>query len=154
MLDLDRLSSQELALVGKETGEECGSRLRQIAEASDPSDHALKELLEKVASDTDRQARSLPGEHRPDGPSCRLKSEGIRAMVRGTISFLSKSFGEGKLPRDIALYYAECLAEELSCFYRKLADRASESRVRAICCRLSECEQSRRQFLRGVVLRT
>lgn len=154
MMNLGTLTSQELALVCKETGEECGSRLRQIAEASDPSDHALKELLERVALDTDREARSLAGVNRPVDTSDRLSSDGIRAMIRSAISFLSKSFGEGKLPRDIALYYAECLAEELSCFYRKLADRASETRVRAVCCRLSECEQNRRQFLRGVVLRS
>ena len=152
MLDLDRLSPEELTLVCRETGEECGSRFTQIAEASDPTDHALKILLERIASDTRLQARSIAGTTRPSDPPCRLTSEGVRRIVRSAVSFLSRSFGEGKLPRDIALYYAESLADELSRFYRMLEARAGETRVRAVCRRLSECEQKKRQFLREVVL--
>jgi hypothetical protein len=153
MRELDRLSSEELALVCRRTGEECGSRFSQIAKASDPSDYALRDLLEKMALETCQQARSIEirDESRPADGSERLTSDRVGAIVRSAISFLSKGFGEGRLSRDIALYHAESLAEELARFYRKLAECANETRVRTVCCRLSDREQKKFHFLREVV---
>ena len=153
MRELDSLSSLDLALVCQKTSEECGCRYSQIAEASDPSDLALRELLEQMAWDSRFQAGSIEilDESPPSASSDQLTSERIGVIVRNAISFLSKGFGEGRRPRDIALY-AESLVEELARFYRMLADRAKETRIRAVCCSLSEREQKRLRFLRQVVL--
>ena len=151
MLDLDALSSQDLALVCRKAGEECESRLRKIAERSDPSDRALRDLLTGLAVEARSQVQSLEpaGDRRPSGW---LSVESIREFIRSGMKSLSRSFGEGRLHRDAALFYAESLEEELARFYRMLAEHAREAETRNVCFELSEREKGKLRFLRDVVL--
>jgi len=112
----------------------------------------MRDLLEEMAADQPLPEWSLESrdEDRANSSS-RLTSDRVGAIPRGVLSFLSKRFGEGRLPRDIALYHAESLAEELARSYGRLAERATETRVRLVCCRPSGREQRRLQHLREVV---
>lgn len=150
MLDLEKLSAEELRMVGRKAAEECGSRFRQIAEASDPCDAALQELLGSMARDLGH--RFLEMGRDPFGSSSRRSADGVRAFIRGSFPSLTKKFGEGTLHRDIALFYAESLEEEASRFYRMLAAHARESRTRALLQELSERDRGNLRFLREVVL--
>jgi rubrerythrin len=150
MLDLENLSAEELTLIGREAAEECGSRFREIAEASDPCDTALRELLGSMATEVLAQVQSEHGD--PFGASCRRTAEGVREFIRASLPTLTKRFGEGVLHRDIALFYAESLEEEASRFYRMLAAHARESRARKVFEELSDRERVKLRFLREVVL--
>ncbi|MBV8881639.1 MAG: hypothetical protein JO332_16905 [Planctomycetaceae bacterium] len=146
MMDLDTLTSSELARICREAGEECAERIAQIAAASDPSDRSLQILLERMASEEFAQARAIEGS--AYGPS---NGDGFRAFIRRAILSLTRSLGEGKLPRDVALFYAECLAEELARFYRMLAEHSREAGIQDVCHQLSDRERGQLRFLREVV---
>jgi rubrerythrin len=154
MIDLETLSPEDLALVCRKAGEECGNRYYEIARAADPSDQSLRSLLETLADQTRRDASeisALEQEASQAGPA-RLDPDRVLRLIRSTLSSLSKKFGEGKLHRDNALFFAESLEEELSRFFRMMAEHARETKFRSLCHRLSERERSKLQFLREVVL--
>lgn len=154
MLDLDKLSTQDLAMISHQTAEECEFRLRRIAAASDPSDLALQELLRSMAKQTWLQIQA-PWEgdaRRPFGSSSRLSADGIREFIRASLPSLSRGFGEGTLHRDNALFYAESLEEEAARFYRQLAEHAREAELRSLFTDLSDRERGKMRFLRDVVL--
>lgn len=156
MLDLAELSTQELSAIVRQAGRECVRRYAAIAAASDPSDRALHDLLLSMAADAHRQAGGMqfPVEDGAFGSGGRLSPEGVRELIDGSFSSLSKGFGEGTLHRDIALFYAESLEEEASRFYRMLAEHARESKARSTFSELSEIERGRLRFLREVVLQS
>ncbi len=153
MLNLDKLTSEELKLITREAEKECELRLRRIAEASDPLDAALQDLLKAMADEARFQVQVLDEEGQaPFGSSRRLTSTGVREFIRAAIPSLGKGFGEGALHRDNALFYAESLEEEASRFYRMLAEHARESSSRGLFSDLSTRERGKLQYLRGVVL--
>jgi hypothetical protein len=154
MLELEKLSAQELATVSRQAGEECGRRFRQIAGASDASDTALQELLGEMEKEAHLQLQALPEvEGRlPFGASRRIAPDGVREFIRASLPSLTKGFGEGTLHRDIALFYAESLEEEASRFYRMLAEHAHEAKTRCLFTDLSDRERGKLRFLREVVL--
>jgi len=156
MLDLEKLSAQELAMISRQAGEECGRRFRQIAGASDASDTALQELLGDMEKEARLQVQAIPeAEGRlPFGAARRMASDGVREFIRASIPSLTKGFGEGTLHRDIALFYAESLEEEASRFYRRLAEHARESDTRTLFTDLSDRERGKLRFLREVVLQS
>jgi hypothetical protein len=106
MLDLGKLSAQDLALITRQTGVECELRFRRIAEASDPTDAALQDLLGEMAREARLQAPAEEEGRRPFGSGRRLTPEGAREFIRESLPSLAKGFGEGMLHRDIALFYA------------------------------------------------
>jgi hypothetical protein len=154
MLELDKLSTQDLAMISHQTAEECEFRLRRIAAASDPADQALQELLRSMAKETWVQIQShWEGDaRRPFGSSSRLSSDGIREFICASLPSLTRRFGEGTLHRDNALFYAESLEEEAARFYRLLAEHAREAELRSLFTDLSDRERHKMRFLRDVVL--
>lgn len=154
MLDLERLSLEELETLGRRAGEECGLRFFQIARAADPADVALQELLGKMAQDAFLQGQfdSEAGLRQPFGSGTRTSPDGARDFIRESIPSLAKGFGEGLLHRDIALFYAESLEEEASRFYRMLSEHAHETKVRTVFSDLCDRERGKLRFLREVVL--
>ena len=154
MLDLHEVATQDLATIGRQAGEECESRLRQIAQASDPADIALQELLARMAAEIRQQARTIQGPRDPFVllAGSRLAPEDVREFILASLSSLTKGFGEGRLHRDNALFFAESLEEEVSRFYRMLAAHARETNTRTYFSDLSEREHERLRFLREVVL--
>ncbi len=149
MLDLEKLSPEQLTAVTRQAGEECAVRLRQIAEASDPLDSALQALLSEMAEEASLQVQAIP-----DGSSRRMIADGVREFIRTSIPSLGKRFGEGTLHRDNALFYAESLEEELSRFYRMLAEHARAAEARTLYTDLSNRERGKLRFLREVVLQS
>ena len=154
MVELERLSTRELTQIGRQAAEECERRFRRIAEASDPSDSALQDLLREMAAEARLQVQAPEEEEhdRPFGSGRRTSPEGVREFLRASLPSLTKGFGEGALHRDIALFYAESLEEEASRFYRLLAEHAHETRTRSLLADLSDRERGKLRFLRDVVL--
>lgn len=154
MLETGNLSSSESAELCRLASEACSRRLDQIAEASDPSDHALQDLLRKMALEA--RAQTLDSWHRLEEPmpggEGRLCREGLREFLRGYFLSLSWGMGEGTMGRDVALFFAESLKEEASRFYRVLAERSGEGQIQRHCSNWSERERGRLRFLREVVL--
>lgn len=154
MLDLEKLSAAELAKISRQAAEECELRMRRIAAASDPGDLALQTLLRSMARDAWLQIQALSdddGEF-PFGSSSRLAPDGAREFIHSALPSLKKSFGEGTLHRDNALFYAESLEEEICRFYRLLAEHARETKVRSRLADLSDRERGKMRYLREVVL--
>jgi len=153
MLDLEKLTVEELALISREAGEECGQRFRRIAQAADPTDLALQSLLGAMATETELQVLREE-ESRPFGAGHRMTPNGMREFIRTSIPSLTKRFGEGTLHRDNALFYAESLEEEASRFYRMLAEHAREADARSLFSDLSDRERGKLRYLREVVLQS
>lgn len=153
-MELDKLSTHELSMLAREAGEECHARFSQIAQASDPGDHALQELLVKMAREAYLQAQSFDKfEFQVPSPEEGvLTFDEMRKAIRKALPSLSKGFGEGTLHRDIALFFAESLEEEAARFYRALAGHAREWQARERLFDLSERERGKLRFLREVVL--
>jgi hypothetical protein len=154
MLDLEKLSAKDLSAMSRQAGVECGLRFYEIAQASDPSDWALQDLLREMAKEARLQTPVLPEEEgrRPFGAARRMAADGVREFIRTSLPSLSKGFGEGTLHRDIALFYAESLEEEASRFYRMLAEHAREAEARSLFTDLSDRERGKLRYLREVVL--
>ena len=154
MLDLEKLTERDLATISRQAAEECESRLRRIAAASDPGDLALQELLRSMATDAWLQSQALSEDklESPFGSAKRRAPDGAREFIRASLPSLAKSFGEGTLHRDNALFYAESLEEEICRFYRLLAEHARETQVRCRFAELSDRERGKMRFLREVVL--
>jgi len=154
MLDLERLTPQDLATLGCHAAEECERRFRGIAQASDPADAALQELLREMADEAHLQVEAPAEERRqlPFGSGRRVTPDGIREFIRASLPSLTKRFGEGTLHRDIAMFYAESLEEEATRFYRMLAEHAHEAGTRSRFVDLSDRERGKLRFLREVVL--
>lgn len=155
MLDLEKLSPEKLTAMTRQAGKECAWRLRQIAEASDPSDSALQSLLREMAREAQLQAQAfLQEEDDPPGSSPPVNADGVHEFIRASIPSLGKRFGEGALHRDNALFYAESLEEEASRFYRMLAEHARGTQARSFYADLSDRERGKLRFLREVVLQS
>jgi hypothetical protein len=157
MLELKELSTHELSHLCREAGEVRVRRFTQIAEAADPTDRPLQELLAQMAQMpkvAELPARAVPdGEERQSPESLPFRKRGeLMELLRSYLTSLSKGFGEGRLHRDIALFLAESLEEEAARLYRALAEHAPERRTRALLLDLSECERGNLRFLREVVL--
>lgn len=154
MLDLYDATTEDLAAIGRQAGEACEQRLGQIAAASDPDDRALQDLLTRMAEEIHLQARAIG--HSPvrfvfqSGSG--FSPEEVRRLIESSFTSLTKGFGEGRLHRDNALFFAESLEEEATRFYRMLAAHAREARTRTFFSDLSEREHERLRFLREVVL--
>jgi len=154
MLDLEKLSAAELAKISRQAAEECEFRLRRISAASDAADLALQDLLRSMVRDAWIQIQSLSDDdgEGPFGSSSRLAPDGAREFIHSSLPSLTKSFGEGTLHRDNALFYAESLEEEMCRFYRLLAEHAREAKVRGLLAGLSDRERGKMRYLREVVL--
>lgn len=152
MMDLETLSTPELTRICQLAGRECERRFDQIARAADPSDKALRDLLTRMAGEAHAQVDQLQEEWSSADDSKAPDVDGFRQMLREAFTSLTKSFGEGWLHRDVALFFAESLEEEASRFYRTLAEHARESRIRTLFHELSRRESGKLRFLREVVL--
>lgn len=151
MMDLEELTSEELSEITRQAGRECELRLRRIAEASDPLDLALRNLLGAMANEAVSEVRCLMGDADADQGGHDVSSA-IREFIRASIPSLVKKFGEGALHRDVALFYAESLEEEVSRFFRMLAAHAREARARSVYAELSDRGRTKLRYLREVVL--
>ena len=154
MLDLEKLTARDLTFLSRQAAEECESRLRRIAAASEPGDVALQDLLRSMARDAWIQIQAFSDDivEPPFGSSRRRAPDGAREFIRASLPSLTKSFGEGTLHRDNALFYAETLEEEACRFYRMLAEHAREADIRSRFAELSDRERGKMRFLREVVL--
>jgi hypothetical protein len=154
MMTLETLSTGDLAVLCRKAGEVCARRFKLIADASAASDHPLQDLLPRIAADAEREIQTHLEVEFPDpeGGSSQLAPEDAMSLIRGHLTSLSKGFGEGMLHRDVALFLAESLEEEVSRFYRTLAEHASGSEASAILRDLSQRERMKLRYLREVVL--
>jgi hypothetical protein len=118
------------------------SRLRAIAQASDPEDRALRILLGRLEA----EASSRLGGWADGGESA------ATALVESFFPSLRYGFGEGRLNRESALYLAECLHEEAFWFYRTLAETTPDEGDRALLERAALAEWGRLAYLRSVLL--
>ena len=155
MMTLEMLSTGHLTALCRKAGELCARRFRQIAQASDPSDRPLQELLSRMAAEEESQSRKLGASEAPfpDGYPSGLAPDEAMTLIRGHLTSLSKGLGEGMLHRDIALFLAESLEEEASRFYRTLAEHTTGWEASALLGDLSECERTKLRYLREVVLK-
>lgn len=154
MLDFSDLAPCELLALGRRALELCARRFDEIAKAADPGDRPLRELLGRMALETEVQASSVEQHENQIPEESRLASRPGEALglIRSHLTSLSKSFGEGPLHRDIALFLAESLEEEASRLYRVLAGHMRESQAVRLFAGLSERERGNLHFLREVVL--
>ncbi len=147
------LLGSSLAL-GRRASELCAGRFEQLCHASDPADIPLQELLRKMCFDAMSQASFVePYENQvvDEGRLSSRPQDGF-PLIRGYLSSLSKSLGEGPLHRDAALFYAETLEEEASRLFRVLAGHSRESRAIELFTEMAEHQKGNFQFLREVVL--
>ena len=154
MKDFCDLDTTELLAVGRRALELEARRLDQIAAAADATDQPLRELLHKMALESELRAAEVEREENVRPDDSRLAStpeQGFR-LIQGYLTSLTKSFGEGPLPRDAALFFAESLEEETSRLCRVLAEHAREWPVNRLFVELSERERKNVRYLREVVL--
>ncbi len=99
------------------------------------------------AAEVEQRENILPDE-------CRLAAapEQAVALIHGYLSSLGRSFGEGSLSRDEALFFAESLEEETSRLCRVLAQHSREWPISRLFSDLADQEQRNLRFLREVVL--
>lgn len=154
MRDFGDLETCELLALGRRAFEMAARRLDQIASASDPRDEALREILRKMSLDSDLRAAEVEQRENVLPDECRLSAapEEALALIRGYVSSLGKSFGEGPLSRDAALFLAESLEEETGRLCRVLFQHSREWPVSRLFSDLADQEQRNLRLLREVVL--
>ena len=154
MKDFSDLDTAELLTVGLRALELGAQRIDQIADMADPGDQPLREVLRKMSLDAQLQAASVEQLENllPEEPSISSKPEEGLRLIRGYLTSLTKSLGEGPVHRDIALFLAESLEEETSRLCRVLAGHVREGRARNIFAGLADREQGNFRYLREVVL--
>jgi hypothetical protein len=154
MLDFGELETCELLTVGRRALEMGARRFDEIARAADPSDGPLRDVLRKMSLDAELQAAAVE-EHEnvmPEEARLSCKPEDGLRLIRGYLISLRKGFGEGPLNRDVALFLAESLQEEMLRLCRVLAGHAREWGVGRVFSDLAEREQVNSRYLREVVL--
>ncbi len=154
MLDLSELSQGALLALGRQALEACIRRFDEIAQAVDPTDRPLQDLLRKMASDTESQAARAGWLQREGAEESPLPAPPPDAgrLLQSNLPSLSKSLGEGPLHRDVALFFAESLEEEIARLHRVLAGLSQESAASRFLSDLSQRERSHLHYLRQVVL--
>ncbi len=154
MIDFSDLETCELLAVGRRALEMGARRFDEIARAADPGDQPLREILHKMSLDAALQAATVEGQENimPEEVRLSCKPEDGLRLIRGYLTSLKKGFGEGPLHRDVALFLAESLQEEMSRLCRVLAGHARECRVGRVFADLAEREQGNFRYLREVVL--
>lgn len=153
MQDMDRMTTPELLALGRRALELCARRLDGIADASEPGDLPLRNLLRRMSMDQAIQAASVEDAENVQVEESRLpsKSDAASAFLNRQLTSLSKGFGEGPLNRDIALFYAESLEEEASRLFRLLAATAPDRASSRLFTDLSDHERDNLHLLREVV---
>ena len=155
MKQMNELETGELLDVSCRALELGARRFKAIAAAADPSDLALREVLQRMSQDADEQVATIKeletrqptnGEFRPSA------LEQGSQLIGQYLTSLKKSFGEGPLHRDIALFLAESLEEETSRLCRVLAEHAKDWKVVTLFSDLATREQGNFRYLREVVL--
>jgi hypothetical protein len=154
MKDFCDLASAELLALGRRALELESRRLDEIAAASDPGDRPLRELLHKMALESELRASEVEREEniRPEDAPLATSPDLAMKLISGYLKSLTKSFGEGPLLRDAALFFAESLEEETSRLCRVLAQHAREWPINRLFIDLAERERHNVDYLREVVL--
>jgi len=154
MKDFSDLESADLLALGRRALELEARRLEAIAAAADPFDRPLRELLHKMALESEFRASEVEREEniRPDDSRLGCSSEQGLRLISSYLKSLTKSFGEGPLLRDAALFFAESLEEETSRLCRVLAEHAREWSINRLFVELSDRERKNVHYLREVVL--
>ena len=116
-------------------------RIQEISRAVRPDDLPLQDLLRKLMIEVQTQADEVA----PPG-------EADDIQLQEHLKSLTRSLGDGVLHRDIALFLAESLEEELSRFFIALAEHAGEWRLSRLFQELAGREQRTLRHLRDVVL--
>jgi len=154
MKDFGDLETGDLLALGRRALELEARRLREIAAGADPVDRPLRELLHHMALESERCAAQVKREEvvrADDARPAHSPEQGLR-LITGYVQSLAKSFGEGPLLRDAALFLAESLEEEISRLCRALAEHAKDWKVNRLFVELAERERNNVHFLREVVL--
>lgn len=127
-MNVEDLSLKELLSLCRQAEGMCLRRYDQIRERSDPSDQPLHDLLWELASEQQNHARSVEEyeARAPQPETSPLEAAQAVRMVLRQLPSISRSFGEGLLERDLALFFAESLKEEAARFYRVLAEHAPD----------------------------
>jgi hypothetical protein len=154
MNDFGALETWELLAVGRRAFELEARRLGEIAAASESTDQPLRDLLYRMAQECELFAAEIDRleASRPAGADVRSLPANGQQLIRGYLRTLTKSFGEGPLFRDAALFFAESLEEETSRLCRVLAEHARVWAVNRLFVDLAEREGKNVHFLREVVL--
>lgn len=124
----------------------CAARLRSVRRTADPRDPALHRVLDERIDDWSAQLRALErlgrGEAGPD-------DEGV---LREAFPSLRSGVGEGPLNREVALYLVECVEDERSRFYHRMAAAARDGDARALFQQFADRDEAHLKFLRTVSL--
>jgi rubrerythrin len=154
MRDFAELKTCELLALGRRALEMGARRFEQLASAVSPDDQHLKDLLRKMALDSDLRAAEVEQQENVHPDDCQLPTapEEALKLIQGYLTSLPKHLGEGYLTRDAALFFAESLEEETSRLFRVLAEHAREWPVNRLFSELAAGEQSNVHYLRDIVL--
>ena len=123
---LEGLSLGELLDLATVAGELYVNRLVEIAGSTDPTDRRVQELLDEMTADAKRQVEAvrLYASHVKLPSAWRLDPGERNRVLWKRFPSARKRFGEGRLNREQALYFAETLQEESYRFHRALAEEA------------------------------
>lgn len=154
MLDLNRLHAGELLALGRRSLELLACRLRTIADASDPDDRPLQDLLQAIALEKEIEAADVESRENETAEESRLSSwvRDAERWIAAHLTSLFRPLGEGPMHRDIALFLAESLEEEEGRLFRVLSEHARETRTARLFLALSERERGAVRHLREVIL--
>ncbi len=153
-VELKRLSLKEWLAVCERAEGACVRRFREIAEQADPGDQPLLGFLKDLVSEEEGHLSAIRrfSEKLPGPEVWRLDEMLLEHMIRSHFPSFSRGFGEGRLSRDNALYFAECVEKESSRFYRDLSDGAPDPEARDFFRRVAEGEESHLKNIQTILL--
>jgi len=154
MRDFGDLRTCELLALGRRALEMGARQFEKLASAVSPDDQPLRDLLRKMALDSDLRAAQVEQQENlhPEESLLSTVPEEAQTLIHGYLTSLSKHLGEGYLTRDAALFFSESLEEETSRLFRVLAERAREWPVNRLFSELAAGEQKNVHYLRDIVL--
>ena len=123
-------------------------RLKGILRSADPSDRPLKHLLGQMIAEEEHRAahaRGLDGKPSAD-------TSPADPILQSFFPSARETFGEGRLHREAALYYAEVMACEQASFFEAVGEGAEGAEARAAFSQAREAALRRIDHLRSVIL--
>src|SRR5436190_23370558 len=105
MRDFSDLRTCELLALGRRALELAGRHFDRIAPAASPEDEPLRALLQRMSLDSSIRAAEVEQRENlyPEESMVSSFPEEALRLIRGYLTSLSRSFGEGPLNRDAAL---------------------------------------------------
>ena len=153
-MELRELSLKEWLSVCERAEGACAQRLREISGRADPADAPLLRFLGSLVSEEEAHLDAIRQFSRkvPGPPVWLLDEMLLDHLVRSRFPSFGQGFGEGRLSRDNALYYAECVEKESSRFYRALSEEAPDPESRDFFRTVAEGEESHLKHIQTTLL--